>query len=400
MRIGLRNISPDFLPYSIAPLLQKNKQTKRAPFITCRRHLRNRPPLPSFRPSATFIPTFTMSLSIAAFLPPAHLALSRPTIVPSSTRPLQFTRCAIDPPSDPVPGSNGRDLSATDREYLSKVRARLFNARRRTDSASKGSVGSSLVEHESLSPSDFPDDLDAMEDILFDRAPANAKQVRLFGGWLDESVAGRKADDPSVKPTSTTSNQDPVQDSSQTELEKRTARADVIFRQAMILFNKGRYPRAAEAFDIATKLVGQGSRLGGQYTLWHAQAQDAAGEKALAANLLSQLSTHMDGDVRKVAAELHFIITAPKLQLDPGSFLEIPTLDESVSPNMQGVLMSNFGPLPTAFVEKPPEPYSLQWYLEKTPPPKNVEDHSLSQALLLSVVIAGTLAYMVASSHV
>lgn len=278
-----------------------------------------------------------------------------------------------------------------------------MNARRRAAAASSGSddIQQAIERAEDSDTAPFlPDDLDAMEDILFDRGPDNVGQVKMFGGWLDEAVAGRKADHVGVSakdvdsPTSELSVERNKPETLSTE--DAIQQADEAFNCAMMSFNKGMYKDATTLFARAVSLVGADSRLGGQYQLWQAQALDASGKKKDASAVLLGLGAHADAEVRKVSREVLFIITAPRLQLDPGSFLEIPALDDSSSLVNQGLLMSNYGPLRTALVQKQPEPHSLQWYMEKAPAPKT-KDNSGAEALAVATAIIGTLAFMVAS---
>lgn len=292
--------------------------------------------------------------------------------------------------------------------YLAKVKARLMNTRREA-AAARGDVldmEDSSVEvsdsgDDDISPA-LPDDLDAMEDVLFDRGPTNARQVKMFGAWLDEAVAGRKAGDSSVTADDVRDGRSElsVERNRPAELSKESAlqKADGAFTRAMLLFNRGLYPEATLLYAEAVAVVGAESRLGGQYQLWQAQALDAAGRKSEASVILQNLDAHLDGEVRKIARELLFIMTAPRLQLDSDSFMQIPQIDDTSSQVTKGLLLSNFGPVHTAFVEKPPERHSLQWYMEKERPQK-VADHSQMQALVVIVAIVGTLAFMAVSPH-
>lgn len=275
--------------------------------------------------------------------------------------------CTLDPS---LPVEPSRNLSATDRKYLAKIKAKFLNARRAAEAARSGDFN---PPEDDLVPV-VPDDLDEMDDLIYDRGPENIGQAKLFGGWLDESVAGRKA------------GTSPQQE-----------QAEIVFSKAMNLFGRGMYKQATALFAQATQLVGSETRLGGQYQLWQAQALDAAGDKQKATELFGSLSIHRDGEVRKVSRELLFIITAPKLQLDRNSFVQIPDIDDAKSPLTSTLLnMSNFNTLRTAPVEKAPERHSLQWYLDREKP-QEVEDHSAVQAVAVAAAIVGTLAFMAVS---
>lgn len=268
--------------------------------------------------------------------------------------------CSLDP-SRPIEPS--QQLSSTDRSYLRKVKAKLHHAQRaRTADVWDESDGSVPV---------IPDDLDVMEDMIYNRGPSQVGQAKLFGGWLDESLAGRKAN------TSNTN-------------------ADTSFKRALKLFGRGSYAEAATLFHAAAQ---HGSNLSGQYALWEAQALDAAGRKRDAVALFTALCTHSDAEVRKVARELLFIVTAPRLPLNDSAFLPVPDIDDVLSPSLASSLgdMSSMATFRTMPVEKPPEPHSLEWYMERQPPVQSTPDNSLGQVLVVTLATLATLAFMAAS---
>lgn len=302
--------------------------------------------------------------------------------------------------ADSAGQDSGDSLSSTDRQYIAKIRAKLLNSRRVSNAASNnnGVVEESDTDEQFIA--NLPDSLDEIEDIIFDRGPKNTNQVRLFGGWLDESLAGRKARDPHVVAQAEKGGQFDVDSTHKSTLTKEEAvfQANEAFAAAMDAFNKGKYRVAVALYEDAVGFVGLESRLGGQYELWHAQALDAAGEKKRAAKMLQQLRSHSDADVRKVSAELLFIMTAPKLELEPGTFLDIPALDDNArAGRLSPVLTSSYGPLRTALLEKKPEQYSLEWYMQKERPPKMV-DNSAMELVLIAAAVGFTLAYMFSTS--
>lgn len=214
----------------------------------------------------------------------------------------------------------------------------------------------------------------------------------LFGGWLDEGLAGRKSRHAQHSPH-------PVESAAKATDEVHVTRAAAdAFAAAMHLFNKGSYRQAVALYNKAVQLVGLSSRTGGQYQLWHAQALDAAGDRKVATETLQQLASHPDADVRKVSQELLFIITAPALELDASMFMHVPSLDDAPTPS-GALLTSNYGPLRTALVNKSPEPYTLQWYIKKERPPKVTKDNSAIQALALMAAVFSTFTFMLVSPH-
>lgn len=307
-------------------------------------------------------------------------------------------RCSLE---DKLADSSlGKDrLSSVDKQYLSKIRARLLNPRRMVEAAGRRDASASDTAEDAILPVDVTDDIDDMEDIIFDRSPQNERQTLLYGGWLDDAVAGRKATKNLIPSKSAASGGEDSDASVESHRpvslsqEEAIQTASEMFTRGMVLFTRGLYKPASQSFAEAVRLVGLGSRLGGQYQLWYAQALDASGVKGKAASMLDQLQSHADPDVRKVSRELYFIMTAPALELDRGSFIDIPSFDDDRATRMTNVLTSSFGPLSTAFVEKKPDRYSLEWYMEKERPPK-VDDNTGTQALLLFGAILCALAFM------
>lgn len=284
----------------------------------------------------------------------------------------------------------GGGLSDVDRGYIAKVRQRLLHTgkeRRGAAGRERGEDAGGAQQGDAGNAEMMPDDPDEMDDIMFDRGPLNVGQVPLFGAWLDEAVAGRKAGK--------------VRGEGARELdegENSRVAADY-FEQGTALFNRGRYARAARFFAAAVAVVGLESRAGGQYQLWFAQALDAAGEKAKAANILDHLGSHEDSDVRKVATEIRYILTAPALELDKSNFLEIPGFEDDFSATSRFVTPTrNFAREPAAMVKRKPEPYSIEWYLEKERPPHPAET-TRQELLLLAGTVGVTVAFLFAGTH-
>ena len=274
------------------------------------------------------------------------------------------------------------------------MRAKLLNTKRISETfRSDAPDASTIADSDDDYIASLPDDIDAMEDILFDRAPANANQVKLFGAWLDDAVAGRKTRKRisfTEKAVKGSENADTSVDSHKLDdlsEEEAVEKGKAYFDHAMLLFNKGQYRIAISSYKLAVDMVGVGSRLGGQYQLWHAQALDACGEKGAAVQVLQELLSHADSDVRKVSSELLFIVTAPALEFDAGTFLEIPTFDDERPVRPVGVLTSAYGPLKTALLKKKPDRHTLEWYLEQERPPKVKENSAMETMLIAGAVV-------------
>lgn len=162
------------------------------------------------------------------------------------------------------------------------------------------------------------------------------------------------------------------------------------FIAAIAMFNRGLYSRAVDLFEVAVEKARPSSPLGGQYQLWLAQALDAAGERKAATLLLEMLQNHEDPDCRRVAAELHFIMTAPRLELEPGAFVSIPQLDERMHNSSARIVAAGLGQRLSQRRKKVPEKYSLEWYMEKKKP----HERPSNDWLLLSVAVVGIGAFL------
>uniref|UniRef100_A0A7S2ZV28 Uncharacterized protein n=1 Tax=Rhodosorus marinus TaxID=101924 RepID=A0A7S2ZV28_9RHOD len=261
-------------------------------------------------------------------------------------------------------------------DELREERERQANAdyRRKVEERLRGTSSIGAVDLESKGEVDYlsgiPDDLDELDDIAMNRGPNDQGKVAMWGAWLDESVAGRK-----VGKTT------------------QQAEAEEIFRVGLDLFERGRYKEATKELTAACLLAGVNSREGGQYQLWLGQALDAAGEKKKAIACLQTLKSHRDSDVRKVADEVLFIITAPPLNLGKENFVSIETGKSYEVLQKNGRRRSS---IPTAVIPKGPEKYSLEWFLEKKPeaaPDDNLDKAAVAAVVLVSIglVIASRL---------
>lgn len=142
------------------------------------------------------------------------------------------------------------------------------------------------------------------------------------GAFLDEGAAGPRAGRGASLPGANSSVQD-------------------VFATGIAQFREGRYSEAEASFRAAEKGAGGlTGRLGGELALWRAQAVYAMGGpngRKDAADILSRLEKHEDIEVRKAAAEMKFIYTAPPLPLDNDSFLKIPEFDPVSSDDVKNV---------------------------------------------------------------
>jgi len=230
-------------------------------------------------------------------------------------------------------------------------------------------------------------DLDEIDDIVFDRGPLDEGKVMMFGGWLDERVAGRKA---SSSSSSIPAGQGPGGPKLDVDADygdvtgaERDALVDGFFALGRELFSRGRYAESVTHLRKAVSFLGAGSRVGGQIELWMAQALDAAGDKNQAKKVFAKLTMHPDNDVRRVAEELLFIINAPTLALPDDAFIKIP-VGGVLDPN-QGSYIGSRDTSTAPLTSREPEKYSLEWYEQREPEPPG-DAKTLERFLLVSAV--------------
>ena len=165
-------------------------------------------------------------------------------------------------------------------------------------------------------------------------ANANSNKVSVFGARLDDDVAGEAV----------------LNKARQEEHER-------LFESGISLMRRGEYKSAVTIFTRATAAApgGLSGRKGGQYAIYLAQALQAADRKKEAVGLLKRCESHPDGDVRKIADNVLYIMQAPELKLDDNQFMTIPSLEESDdwAQRRRGVEQK----------EELPEKYSLEWYV-------------------------------------
>eukprot|EP00871_Galdieria_phlegrea_P004021 jgi/Galph1/461/GphlegSOOS_G5233.1 len=211
-------------------------------------------------------------------------------------------------------------------------------------------------------------------------------KVFRFGAWLDDEIAGEgisKCQEVCKEGVSSSCTMD--------------EKAYSLFCCGVAAFDVGRYDAAVSLFQKASVYGKHSSRAGGQYQLWVAQALDAAGKREDAKTALQKLKHHKDIDVRKASQQLLTILTAPKLKLNSSSFLEIPVL-ENATGNYRKTTNGASGELlrsrlteqvPYAFVERQPQKYTLEWFIQKEPnPPMGHMNDNLMLTLAVSILIA------------
>lgn len=162
---------------------------------------------------------------------------------------------------------------------------------------------------------------------------------------------------------------------------------DEDFRAAMAHFNAGRYASSVPHFQSAVEAAGPH---GGRVALWLAQALDAAGDREEAISQLEILRVHHDPDVAATAADLLFIMMAPRLELSRDSFVQMPAFDA------KHTRLVTVGLDRVQEREKPPEKYSLEWYMNQQPRTEEIQGADPAW-IFAAGVVAGSAAFLLGS---
>ncbi len=163
------------------------------------------------------------------------------------------------------------------------------------------------------------------------------------------------------------------------------------FAAAMRAFNVGQYDTAAELFAAAVRVAGGAATpRGGRVALWLAQALDAAGERCAAVAELEELQVHADPNIASTAAELLFIVTAPKLELPRDAFVELPELGRPEKRYETHHLVSEG--LGRLRKKKQIEKYSLEWYAKQPRPSRKELDEGNRDPAGLLLIAGGAAA--------
>jgi predicted nucleic acid-binding Zn-ribbon protein len=211
----------------------------------------------------------------------------------------------------------------------------------------------------------------SLDDDLMCEPEKKEKKVKMFGGWLDSTVAGRDSLSSVDDEVTDEIYQKVLRDANFNKAEARSKleayldrrkQANDYFRSGVKSMKAGRYRIAVESFSKAVFTVPEGvqSREGGEYSIWLAQALDADGQKGKALLTIRACKAHSDRDVQRVAAGVEFIMLAPKLQTTSDSFAWIDY--NKIEDIKDGGRKTLYAP-----VKKMPEKYSLEWYMLQKP---------------------------------
>ena len=245
-----------------------------------------------------------------------------------------------------------------------------------------------------------PEDEKKLEDDFLEDTERKEKKVKMFGAWLDDTVAGHNTlsvvedeiTDEVYQKILRTSNFDKSEARSKLEtFLQRRKKANEFFRNGVKSMKSGRYRDAVDSFSQAIFTVPEGvqSRDGGQYSIWLAQALDANGQKGKALMTIRACKAHNDRDVQRVAAGVEFIMLAPKLQTTAESFTWIDY--NKIEDIKDGGRKTLYAP-----VKKLPEKYSLEWYMLQKPKRTARADDSADAGAALAAsatILAGLAIY-------
>ncbi|KAL3143345.1 hypothetical protein ABBQ38_002180 [Trebouxia sp. C0009 RCD-2024] len=149
---------------------------------------------------------------------------------------------------------------------------------------------------------------------------------------------------------------------------KEQAAKNKQFSLGKLAYGRGLYPESARLFELALDKEGPFSKLGGEIQLWQALAYQACGREQECIQVYKTVEqTHPNNAVKKQAAELRYIMEAPKLQLRPEERISLPLLE-----NLDRYKSDKFSPRPRPPPMKQKSNYKKTWedeFLENYKPP-------------------------------
>jgi tetratricopeptide (TPR) repeat protein len=104
-----------------------------------------------------------------------------------------------------------------------------------------------------------------------------------------------------------------------------------LYAQALIDFENGSYQAAIAKLEQANKAIKPLSIQSGEIQIWLANGYDAVGRTVEAIAICEKLKNHPDRQIRKSAAFVQEIISAPKLSPITDGNLTIPSLSDQPS---------------------------------------------------------------------
>jgi tetratricopeptide (TPR) repeat protein len=113
------------------------------------------------------------------------------------------------------------------------------------------------------------------------------------------------------------------------ELEREKNERNSMFQAGKLYYERGMYKESVKALEQALVAEGALSPLGGDIQMWLALAYQAVGQEKKCIDTYKFLeSNHPVPAVRKQAADLRYIMEAPKISLKPDEKVSIPVFDD------------------------------------------------------------------------
>ncbi|KDP26655.1 hypothetical protein JCGZ_17813 [Jatropha curcas] len=114
------------------------------------------------------------------------------------------------------------------------------------------------------------------------------------------------------------------------EQAERRATAQLMFELGQKAYGKGMYSRAIEFLEAALTIIPRLTLFGGEIQIWLAMAYDANNRHADCIALYQQLEEqHPSLSIRRQAADLRYILQAPKLKISQEEMVTIPLIGSS-----------------------------------------------------------------------
>ncbi|KAK7386758.1 hypothetical protein VNO78_27094 [Psophocarpus tetragonolobus] len=114
------------------------------------------------------------------------------------------------------------------------------------------------------------------------------------------------------------------------EQAERRATAQLMFDLGQKAYGKGSYARAIEFLEAALTIIPRPTLFGGEIQIWLAMAYEAHNRHKDCIALYRQLEqTHPSVSIRRQAAELRYILQAPKLKISQEEMVTIPLIGSS-----------------------------------------------------------------------
>ncbi|KAL4422960.1 hypothetical protein ABPG75_009157 [Micractinium tetrahymenae] len=174
---------------------------------------------------------------------------------------------------------------------------------------------------------------DGVSRLQLDNAASNFAKGLVAGVEADELVAQQLG---AASASSMTDVQEQYKDAIKRKLEERAeelrrereARA-ANFSRGKLAYERGQYPASARFLELALNEEGPFTQLGGEIQLWLALAYQACGREEDCLSTYRTLEkTHPLPAIRRQAADLRYIMEAPKLQINPDERVQIPVLTD------------------------------------------------------------------------